>query len=91
MKYRDASNTKPVPHIDEGLHKTGSDMSQIPTYVTAVPNGTEKVDFNSCSYRLLLNVIFRVSIWQWILAGPISESVQFNFMAILPSPSRSRK
>lgn len=29
--------------IDEGLKKTGTEMSQIPTYVTAVPNGTEKV------------------------------------------------
>ncbi|CAK7268274.1 glucokinase [Sporothrix epigloea] len=28
--------------IDEGLHKSGTSMSQIPTYVTAVPNGTEK-------------------------------------------------
>ena len=28
---------------DEGLAKNGSTMSQIPTYVTAVPNGTEKV------------------------------------------------
>lgn len=32
--------------IDEGLQKTGSTMSQIPTYVTAVPNGTEKVGPN---------------------------------------------
>ncbi|CAK7217360.1 glucokinase [Sporothrix bragantina] len=28
--------------LDEGLSKNGSSMSQIPTYVTAVPNGTEK-------------------------------------------------
>ncbi|ERT00089.1 hypothetical protein HMPREF1624_03458 [Sporothrix schenckii ATCC 58251] len=28
--------------IDEGLEKSGTSMSQIPTYVTAVPNGTEK-------------------------------------------------
>ena len=28
---------------DEGLQNTGKSMSQIPTYVTAVPNGTEKV------------------------------------------------
>ena len=33
--------------IDEGLQKTGTSMSQIPTYVTAVPNGTEKVN-SSC-------------------------------------------
>ncbi len=28
---------------DEGLEKNGTTMSQIPTYVTAVPDGTEKV------------------------------------------------
>ena len=28
---------------DEGLKEDGTLMSQIPTYVTAVPNGTEKV------------------------------------------------
>ncbi len=29
----------------EGLEKDGTSLSQIPTYVTAVPNGTEKVSF----------------------------------------------
>ncbi len=29
--------------IDEGLQKDGTSLSQIPTYVTGVPNGTEKV------------------------------------------------
>lgn len=29
--------------LDEGLEKDGTSMSQIPTYVTGVPNGTEKV------------------------------------------------
>lgn len=28
---------------DEGLEKDGTSLSQIPSYVTAVPNGTEKV------------------------------------------------
>lgn len=32
-----------IAYTDEGLEKTGATMSQIPTYVTAVPNGTEKV------------------------------------------------
>lgn len=27
----------------EGLEKDGTSISQIPTYVTGVPNGTEKV------------------------------------------------
>lgn len=42
--------------IDEGLKKDGATLSQIPTYVTGVPNGTEKV-----SLRLLNYVIFRDS------------------------------
>ena len=32
-----------IRQMEEGLEKQGTDMSQIPTYVTAVPNGTEKV------------------------------------------------
>lgn len=32
-------------HLAEGLEKNGSTMAQIPTYVTAAPNGTEKVGF----------------------------------------------
>jgi hexokinase len=29
--------------IDEGLEKDGQTLNQIPTYVTAVPNGSEEV------------------------------------------------
>lgn len=32
-----------IKQMGEGLEKQGSTMSQIPSYVTAVPNGTEKV------------------------------------------------
>jgi hexokinase len=32
-----------ITELNEGLAKNGTTMSQIPTYVTAVPNGTEKV------------------------------------------------
>lgn len=32
-----------IKQMDEGLEKQGATMSQIPSYVTAVPNGTEKV------------------------------------------------
>jgi len=40
------------PFSDEGLQKDGTEMSQIPTYVTAVPNGTEKVlKFNLFHYH----------------------------------------
>ncbi|KAI9730176.1 MAG: glucokinase [Claussenomyces sp. TS43310] len=42
---------------DEGLEKNGTTMSQIPTYVTAVPNGTEKglylaVDLGGTNFRV---------------------------------------
>lgn len=32
-----------ITEMREGLEKQGAQMSQIPTYVTSVPNGTEKV------------------------------------------------
>lgn len=32
-----------IEEMREGLEKQGAQMSQIPTYVTSVPNGTEKV------------------------------------------------
>jgi hexokinase len=32
-----------IKQSDEGLGKEGATLSQIPTFVTAVPNGTEKV------------------------------------------------
>ena len=46
MRRRKLSHTE-TTSIDEGLQKTGTAMSQIPTYVTSVPNGTEKVNGNS--------------------------------------------
>jgi hypothetical protein len=36
-----------IRQMEEGLEKQGTTMSQIPTYVTAVPNGTEKVGGNT--------------------------------------------
>lgn len=32
-----------IREMQEGLEKEGTSLSQIPTYVTSVPNGTEKV------------------------------------------------
>ena len=32
-----------IREMEEGLGKQGTSMAQIPTYVTSVPNGTEKV------------------------------------------------
>lgn len=46
-----------IQQMDEGLQQTGTSMSQIPTYVTAVPNGTEKglylaVDLGGTNFRV---------------------------------------
>ncbi|RMZ81356.1 hypothetical protein DV738_g2161, partial [Chaetothyriales sp. CBS 135597] len=46
-----------IREMDEGLEKDGTMISQIPTYVTAVPNGTEKgtylaVDLGGTNFRV---------------------------------------
>jgi len=41
------SSTRTYSFLDEGLEKKGATMSQIPTYVTAVPNGTEQVSIST--------------------------------------------
>jgi hexokinase len=38
-----------IARMEEGLSKKGALMAQIPTYVTKVPNGTEKVGSDSRS------------------------------------------
>ncbi|KAF5018242.1 hypothetical protein F66182_9785 [Fusarium sp. NRRL 66182] len=43
--------------MDEGLHEEGTSLQQIPTYVTGVPNGTEKglylaVDLGGTNFRV---------------------------------------
>ncbi|PYH34063.1 glucokinase glkA [Aspergillus neoniger CBS 115656] len=49
--------TEYIREIDEGLSKEHTTLSQIPTYVTAVPNGTEKglylaVDLGGTNFRV---------------------------------------
>lgn len=39
--------------VDDGLEKQDQEMPQIPTYVTNVPNGTEKV--SQCTAKLWIN------------------------------------
>lgn len=59
--------TEYIREIDEGLSKEHTTLSQIPTYVTAVPNGTEKVRFTPISSlrRPAADlVIGRVCTWQ---------------------------
>ncbi|KAF2036138.1 hypothetical protein EK21DRAFT_52840 [Setomelanomma holmii] len=45
-----------IREMDEGLQKEGTELSQIPTYVTAVPNGTEKVGNKSLLAGLYMAV-----------------------------------
>jgi hexokinase len=63
--------TEFIRQMDEGLQKQGQTMSQIPTYVTAVPNGTEKglymavdlggTNFRVCSIQLHGNSTFSLT------------------------------
>jgi hexokinase len=48
-----------IREMDEGLEKQGTTMSQIPSYVTAVPNGTEKVGSDTLAQpkRAVVDVI----------------------------------
>lgn len=43
-----------IREMEEGLEKQGTSLSQIPTYVTNVPNGTEKVPSQRCHPMLIL-------------------------------------
>lgn len=49
-----------ITEMREGLEKQHSQMSQIPTYVTSVPNGTEKVSFARVQPALADAHIYRV-------------------------------
>jgi hypothetical protein len=64
-----------IQQMDEGLEKQGTMMSQIPTYVTNVPNGTEKVElvhsYRGCSKLIL----YRASIWLLTWVEPTFGSV----------------
>lgn len=53
MDFEHGGHRELKQSIDEGLQETGKSMSQIPTYVTSVPNGTEKVRISSDSTRKL--------------------------------------
>ena len=58
---------------DEGLVKVNATMSQIPTYVTAVPNGKEKVS-QKAGREIPLLKVSRACILQSTLGVPIFES-----------------
>ncbi|KAF7195583.1 Glucokinase [Pseudocercospora fuligena] len=84
-----------IRQMDEGLQKTGATMSQIPTYVTAVPNGTEKglymavdlggTNFRVCSIQLHGNSTFsltqsKVAIPKDLMVAKTSHEL-FSFLA----------
>ena len=81
--------------MDEGLAQDGTSLSQIPTYVTAVPNGTEKglymsvdlggTNFRVCSIQLHGNTTFsltqsKVKIPTEIMTAATAEEL-FAFLA----------
>lgn len=45
-EFTRSRNANHNDHTEEGLENHGTELSQIPTYVTAVPNGTEKVSYS---------------------------------------------
>ncbi|KAI4638317.1 hypothetical protein J4E93_010117 [Alternaria ventricosa] len=84
-----------IREMDEGLEKEGTEMSQIPTYVTAVPNGTEKglymavdlggTNFRVCSIELRGNTTFsltqsKVAIPRELMVAKTSKEL-FSFLA----------
>lgn len=84
-----------IREMDEGLQKDGTEMSQIPTYVTAVPNGTEKglymavdlggTNFRVCSIQLHGNTTFsltqsKVAIPRELMVAKTSKEL-FSFLA----------
>jgi hexokinase len=84
-----------IREMDEGLQTTGTELSQIPTYVTAVPNGTEKglymavdlggTNFRVCSIQLHGNTTFsltqsKVAIPRELMVAKTSSEL-FSFLA----------
>ncbi|KAF2850882.1 hypothetical protein T440DRAFT_396113 [Plenodomus tracheiphilus IPT5] len=84
-----------IREMDEGLGAEGTELSQIPTYVTAVPNGTEKglymavdlggTNFRVCSIRLNGDTTFsltqsKVAIPRELMVAKTSKEL-FSFLA----------
>lgn len=66
-----------LSQMDQGLQKDGTSLSQIPTYVTGVPNGTEKglylaVDLGGTNFRVC----------SVMLNGDTTFNLTFNKVAI---------
>ncbi|KAL8797635.1 MAG: hypothetical protein Q9182_007155 [Xanthomendoza sp. 2 TL-2023] len=81
--------------MDEGLQESGKSMNQIPTYVTSVPNGTEKgvylavdlggTNFRVCSIKLNGDTTFaltqsKIAIPRELMVAKTSKEL-FSFLA----------
>lgn len=86
---------KYIHQMGEGLTQENTTLSQIPTFVTSVPNGTEKVFFLFFLYEVSsLNpanpeIFYRAFTSPSTSVAPISVCARLTFMAIRHSPSRS--
>ncbi|KAK5656349.1 hypothetical protein OQA88_4729 [Cercophora sp. LCS_1] len=99
FEYTDEDVNKGVKEflrqMSEGLEKDGTSLSQIPTYVTAVPNGTEKglymavdlggTNFRVCSIQLNGDTTFnltysKVAIPKELMVAKTAEEL-FAFLA----------
>ncbi|KAI9828313.1 MAG: glucokinase [Thelocarpon impressellum] len=84
-----------IRQMDEGLRAPNQTMSQIPTYVTAVPNGTEKglflaidlggTNFRVCSVQLHGNTTFtltqsKCAVPRELMVAPTAKEL-FGFLA----------
>ncbi|KAF2465965.1 uncharacterized protein BDR25DRAFT_294582 [Lindgomyces ingoldianus] len=84
-----------IREMNEGLERDGTELSQIPTYVTAVPNGTEKglymavdlggTNFRVCSIQLHGNTTFsltqsKVAIPRELMVAKTAKEL-FSFLA----------
>ncbi|KAL8661099.1 MAG: hypothetical protein Q9202_005913 [Teloschistes flavicans] len=84
-----------IRQMDEGLQENGKSLHQIPTYVTAVPNGTEKgvylavdlggTNFRVCSVKLNGDTTFsltqsKVAIPRELMVAKTSQEL-FSFLA----------
>ena len=69
-----------IQQMADGLAKDGTELSQIPTYVTNVPNGTEKVLFAN-NHPLDKLTRSRAYIWRSIWVAPTSEYAVSCFTA----------
>jgi hypothetical protein len=65
-------------YAEEGLKINGTDMSQIPTFVTGVPDGTEKVR-ELVSWKCRSTNMFRVYTSLLTSVEQTSECAPFSF------------